>query len=287
MNRAPRTLALAALATCLAFTAAAQTVEAKVEQPRAFGRAVGDLLVQRIDLGTGKNAVVPAEMPRIGRVNSSLWRRRSDIQVDARGQHWLNIEYQLINTPQTLTVWYLPPLAIKAANGPSTLAVRSAPFSVGPFTPSQAFEQAALPVMQPDQPAAALDTAPLLLRLQLFAGGLLATLLIWTAVLGWRHLRRGRHLPFAQALRRLAADPTQLHLRFHHALNATAGQVMQPDLLPLLLQRAPYLVVEREAIEHFLRTSRAHFFGGAAVPEHATTLTLIRRLHRLEQRNAR
>lgn len=280
---------LAALAMPLAFLVPAlgQTVEANVEQPRSFGHSVGDLLVQRIDLGIGDAALVPAELPRIGRVNSSLWRRRSEVQVDAQRRHWLSVEYQLINTPQGLTVWYLPPMAIKAANGTLTLAVRSAPFSVGPFTPPQAFEQAALPVMQADPVAAPLDLAPLAARLRLAAAGLLATLLAWGAATAWRHLRRGRHLPFALAMRSLAGEPAQLHLRLHHALNATAGRVMRPDTLPALFERAPHLAPEQGGIEAFLQASRAHFFGGQAAPDEATVLALMRRLHRLERRHAR
>lgn len=276
------TLMLLAIGLCVA---GERMIDPLVEQPRAFGYTVGDLLVQRIDLGTGKNALVPADMPRIGRVNPSLWRRRSAVQIDHADRHWLMVEYQLINTPQSLTVWYLPSMLIKTTTANALLAVHSAPFSVGPFTPPQAFEQAALPVMQPDGVVVPIDVTAITTRLRLFGSALLATLLVWASLLGWRTVRRTRHLPFAQALQSLPAESQALYLRLHHALNATAGQVMRPDLLPTLLEKAPYFAAEQIGIAQFLQASRAHFFGSDAPPDRAQVLLLMQRLRRLERRH--
>ena len=268
---------------------------AQVQQPRAYGYTVGDLLQQRIALGTAAAPFVPAELPRIGRIGSSLWRRRVVQQVDASGRHWLLIEYQLINTPQSLTLWYLPKLLLKAADGSASLLVPNAPFSVAPFTPPQPFEDAALPALQPDSLPAAVNLAPLDRRMRAASGALLLVLAAWAALLSWRHLRRGRHLPFACAVRDMRAlqrQPTEasgtlaLQRRLHHALNATAGEVVRAATLTQLLEKAPYLAQERGAIEVFLRMSHAAFFGGHAAADPIAVTALAQRLRRLEQRHA-
>ncbi len=272
----------------------AAPIPALVQQPRAYGYTIGDLLQQRIALGTVAAPFVPAELPRIGRIGTSLWRRRSAEQVDAGGQHWLQIEYQLINTPQSLTVWYLPRLLLKSADGSRSITVANAAFSVSPFTPPQPFEDAALPALQPDAAPAPVALAPILRRIRAATAALLLVVAGWAAALLWRHMRRGRHLPFARAVREMralrklpAADPLALQRCLHHAFNATAGEVVRPASLPHLLRQAPHLAGERSAIDDFLRSSHAAFFGGQAPFEAAPVAALARRLRRLEQRHAR
>ena len=236
---------------------------------------------------------VPAELPRIGRVGSSLWRRRVALQVEAGGQHWLQIEYQLINTPQSLTLWYLPKLLLKSADG-SSLAVAPATFSVSPFTPPQPFEDAALPALQPDMPAILVSLTAQTRRIRAASAALLLVLSTWAAVLLWRYLRRGRHLPFSCAVRDMRTlgklpirDPLAVQRRLHHAFNATAGAVVRPGSLARLLEQAPHLAGERHTIEAFLQMSQAAFFGGQAPADPASTTELAQRLRRLEQRHAR
>ena len=267
---------------------------ALVQQPRAYGYTVGDLLQQRIALGTVAAPFVPAELPRIGRIGSSLWRRRSTLQVDAGGQHWLQIEYQLINTPQSLTLWYLPKLLLKAADGSRSITVANAPFSVSPFTPPQPFDDTALPVLQPDAPATLASMAPIARRIRAATTVLLLVLATWAAMLLWRYVRRGRHLPFACAVRDMRAlrkmptvDPLALQRRLHHALNASAGEVVRPASIARLMHQAPHLASERSALEAFVRMSHAAFFGGQAPADPASIAALAQRLRRLEQRHAK
>jgi mxaA protein len=286
-------------ATPAAKPAARPVVHAIVEQPRAYGHTIGDLMQQRIARGTPAAPFLLAEVPRIGRVGASLWRRRSDEQIDARGQHWLTIEYQLINTPQSLSVWYLPVLKLRAKNDSAVLTVDAAPFSIGPTTPPQPYEVAALPALQLDAAPAPVATGPLERRIRLAARALAAIVLVWAGLIGWRHLRRGRHLPFARALqdlRRLqpgggtqAADPLAARRRLLHALNDTAGEVVRPATVGRLLARAPYLAPEQAALASFVQESHAVFFGGQAVTAQADTADvgqLARRLRRLERRHA-
>lgn len=300
-NRLPQLrqrVVLLILAILLPMFCAAATITAQVEQPRAFGHTVGDVLVQRVALGTAGAPFAAAELPRIGRVGASLWRRRSEEQIDAAGRHWLVLEYQLINTPQSLSVWYLPTLKLKARAGVDQLVVPATPFSITPFTPPQPFEQAALPAVQPDEMPASIPLAPIERRMKIAAATLLATALVWGCLAGWRYLRRGRHLPFARALRDLRrlhgkstqaqsphADPLAAQRRLHHALNDAAGEVVRPASLDKLLARAPHLVAERAALARFLQESQAVFFGGQAAPDREAIDGLARRLHRLERRH--
>ena len=266
---------------------------ALVQQPRAYGYTIGDLLQQRIALGTIAVPFVPAELPRIGRIGSSLWRRRVAQQVDAGGQHWLQIEYQLINTPQSLTVWYLPKLILKSADGSNSITVANAAFSVSPFTPPQPFEEAALPALQPDAPPAPVSLTSIMRRIRLATAALSLVLATWAALLLWRYLQRGRYLPFACAVRDMRAlrqapevDALALQRRLHHAFNTTAGAVVRPATLPHLLQQAPHLAIERSAINDFLQKSHAAFFGGQPPSEPSSITALAQRLRRLEQRHA-
>ena len=275
---------------------ASPVLHAVVEQPRAYGYTVGDLLQQRIALGTPAAPFALAELPRIGRIGASLWRRRSDEQIDPRGQHWLTIEYQLINTPQSLSVWYLPVMTLQAKSGSAVLTVDRTPFSVGPFTPPQPYDVSALPALQPDEPPASVALGPFERHIGLATRALIAVLATWAILIGWRHLRRGRHLPFARAVldlqsgaRMPAADPLAARRRLLHALNDAAGTAVRPATIENLLARAPYLTPERAALERFVLESHAVFFGGRPVTgaaDAASVNTLARRLRRLERRHA-
>ncbi|MEB0135294.1 calcium incorporation protein MxaA [Actimicrobium sp. CCC2.4] len=264
----------------------------RAELSRNYGLVIGDLLQQRIALGTPATPLVLSGLPPGGRIGNSLWRRSAMVDIDAAGQHWLQLDYQIINTPQTLTVWSLPALTLTA--GTDRLAVAGMPFSIAPFTPLQALNAVALPALQPDQAPAPVALAPITLRIQLAASALLATLLVWGSMAGWRYLRRGRHLPFARAMRDLQAlhthadtsDPLAAQRRLHHALNDAAGEVVRPATLARLLASSPYLLSEKKALADFLDQSQAVFFGSRPVPDATTVTALARRLRRLEQRHA-
>ena len=283
------------LATVLLFAnqhATAADPPGRAELSRSYGIVIGDGLQQRIALGTPASPFMLTGLPPTGRIGNSLWRRSAVIGIDAAGQHWLQLDYQIINTPQTLSVWTLPALTLAAGTG--TLAVAGMPFSIAPFTPAQPFDAAALPALQPDDVPAAVALAPIELRIRLAAIALLATLVAWGSVIGWRYVRRGRHLPFARAVRDLHAlslqtdttDPLAAQRRLHHALNDAAGEVVRPATLVRLLTSSPYLLSEKAALAAFLATSQTVFFGTRPAPDAATVIALARRLRRLEQRHA-
>jgi mxaA protein len=277
---------LAACAASLALPRVA-TAEGVPPAPRTFGYTIGDILVQQVPLVRDGKDFKPESMPPPGRFGSSFWRRDARVATDAEGHSWLLVEYQIINAPPVLEVWFLPPLQIKGAGAAGMLDVAPWRFSIGPLTPPEAFEAPGLGAMRDDQLPALAPLAPLERQIWLAAGALAMMLLSWATalVLRFRWLR-GR-LPFARALRDLAHlpdDAPQAWRRLQHALNDAAGQVVRTGNVDQLLARAPYLAAERAAIETFCREASALFFSSAAPA--SGVRALARRLGRLERRYA-
>ncbi len=262
------------------------------ELSRNFGLVIGDVLQQRIALGTPSTPVMVTGLPSTGRIGNSLWRRSAALEVDSAGQHWLQLDYQIINAPPALAVWSLPALTLSAGTG--RLAVAGMPFSIAPFTPPRPFDAAALPPLQPDEVPAPVALQPIELRIGLAASALLTTLLAWGSMTSWRYLRRGRYLPFARAVRDLhalrtradATDPMAAQRRLHHALNDAAGEVVRPATLGRLLANSPYLQAEKIALADFLAVSQTVFFGGRPAIDATAVTALAQRLRRLEQSHA-
>lgn len=286
MMRRLCTCLLAACAAWLALPPVA-TAEGLPPAPHTFGYTVGDILVQQVPLVRDGKDFTPESLPPPGRVGSSFWRRDARIAKDAEGRNWLLVEYQIIDAPTALEVWFLPPLQIKDAGAAGMLDVAPWRFSIGPLTPPEAFNAQGLGAMRGDLLPAPTPLAPLTRRIWLAAGALAVTLLSWaTALVLRRRWLRGR-LPFARALRdlaRLPDDAPQAWRRLQHALNDAAGQVVRAGNVDQLLARAPYLAAERAAIEKFCHEASALFFSGAAPA--GGVRALARRLGRLERRYA-
>lgn len=261
----------------------------RIEQPRPFGHVIGDILVQRIHLNVGGQRFIPAELPRVERVGIALWRREVRQEKDAEGEHWLVLRYQIINAPQSLTVWELPALQLKSADPAVTLATPPWPFSIGPFTPAQAFDKGNLPTLRSDHPPPKIALAPLDRRIGFAAGGLVLSLLLWGSYAFWLHLKSGRHMPFARAVRdmRLMQENSPAAWgRLQHALNDAAGQVVRANTLEKLIECAPYLAQECDLLEQFCRDSSALFFGRGLPANAISAHKLACRLRRLERRHA-
>jgi mxaA protein len=291
MSRPLLTL-LATLLLSASCQAKATVAPVVAELSRNYGLVIGDVLQQRIALGTPSAPLLVTALPSTGRIGNSLWRRNATLAIDDTGQHWLQLDYQIINTPPALALWSLPALTLSA--GTDRLAVAGMPFSIAPFTPPQPDDVAALPLLQPDDDPDQVALGPIELRMWFAATALLATLLAWGCLTCWRYLRRGRHLPFARAVRDLHAlrsqpditDPLAAQRRLHHALNDAAGEVVRPATLDRLLANLPYLQIEKAALVDFLAVSQTVFFANQPVTDTTTVTALARRLRRLEQRHA-
>lgn len=272
MSTCGRAVIVALFAAVLAGSshARADAAAPAVQQPRAFGYVLGDVLTQRLPIGADELAAAPPA----GRVGPWLDRRAPRIETDAAGLRWLAIDYQVVNVPRTLATVHVPALALKARSG-RTWNVPDWPVSIGPLTPDTVAAQGDLQSLRPDRELAEQPIAALRQRLH---AGLIALALTLAAWLGW-WLRRNRRetvrLPFARAwheLRRfdsasMAAEPDAWRC-LHRALAATAGSAAQAATLPGLLARAPYLQSLQLELEGFYRCSGERFF--AAAPQAAT-----------------
>jgi mxaA protein len=288
MMRRLRTGLLAATCAAWLVLPAAATAEDLPPPPRTFGYTLGDLIIQQVPLVRDGKDFEPESLPPPGRVGRSFWRRAARTAQDAEGRRWLLVEYQIINAPPALEVWFLPPLQLKGV-GAGVLDVEPWRFSIVPLTPPEAFDAPGLGAMRDDLLPAPAPLAPLARRIWLAAGALVMTLLLWGAALYLRRRSLRDRLPFARALRDLAHMPDdvpQAWRRLQHALNDAAGQVVRSGNVDQLLASAPYLAGERAAIEQFCREASALFFSGTAPAPAGTMRALARRLGRLERRYA-
>jgi len=270
-----------------------------VQEPRAFGYLLGDVLTQRIllkgdgyDLGT----VTP---PSLGRTDSWLERRRVRSETDADGRRWMAIDYQVVNVPTTLMQVALPALSLTSSSG-ATLQVGEWPLSIGPATPANPFNVGDLQALRPDRQAPAVPTAPLRRQAGFALGLLMLTLLSWGGWWFWRNARESARLPFARAWRELrhmqrkprASGPpadasAEAWLCLHRAVNETAGHVVHVGALSGLFVRAPYLQPLRAQLEQFYRQSAERFFTPAPTGDAYPLRTLCEALYRAERRHQR
>ena len=266
----------------------AEVTLATVEQPRAFGHVLGDVLTQRVLLQHAGRPVDVITPPAADRVGLWLERRPARAETDDQGRRWLALDYQVVNAPRALTTLSLPALTI-ATRGGTPLALPAWPISVGPLTPSEVAGQGALQPLRPDRPVDAVSTVAIEHR---FKGALVAlggVLLAWLAWWGGRNWRESRRLPFARAwreLRRVDAASPEAWLSLHRAVNASAGRVVHGASLSRWLDERPHLRPLQAQLEGFYRHSSERFFAGgsaAAYPLHALGRALRdaeRRQHR-------
>jgi len=246
----------------IAMTAGAASA-ATVEQPRAFGHVIGDVLTQRVLLEEAGQALQPGALPSTARIDLWLERRPSRIETDAEGRRWLAIDYQVVNAPRALTAISLPALSIATASGPP-LALPAWPISIGPLTPLDVLAEGDLQALRPDRPVAALPTHAVQQQLKLSLFALLAVFAAWLGWWAWRNQREAQQLPFANAWRELkrlgdSASPEAWRV-VHRALNKCAGRVVHGASLPQLLAEAPYLRPLQPRLEDFYRESTRRFF---------------------------
>jgi mxaA protein len=272
---------------------AATVVPAMVQQPRAFGYVIGDVLTQRVLLQAGGQDVGTVTPPSVGRTGMWLERRPASLETDADGRRWMVIGYQVVNAPQTLTQIALPALNLTSAAG-TQLQVAEWPASVAPLTPPNAFTTGDLQPLRPDRQAPLLDTAGLRRQIEWSLGLLIATLLAWAGWWWWRNQRESARLPFARAWRQMqrlqgvqAAASRDAWFCLHQALNETAGQVLHSSSLSGLFTRAPYLQPLRAQLEHFYQVSSERFFKPAPAAAEFPLQALCRALYRAERRHQR
>jgi len=277
---------IAAVLVLPAARAQGQAATVVVQQPRAFGYVLGDVVTQRILLPADGRTIEPAALPRAERISGWLERRPVQWEADPDGRRWLRVSYQIVNAPQTLTAIALPALSLPMRTGPA-LRIGAHLISVGPLTPQAVLGKGGLLEMRPDRAVPALPTEPIARRMRLWLAALAATLAAWLGWWAWRNRRESRQLPLARAWRRMRSlDPSQAEawLCLHQALNETAGTVLRAAALPGLLARAPHLQPLRTRLQHFYARSDQRFFSGEPNGEPFPLRALCRDLYLAEKR---
>lgn len=261
---------------------------AVVEQPRAFGHVVGDVLTQRVLL----DGLMPATLPGPQRLNAWIERRSARVERAADGRRWLVVDYQVVNAPRSLVTVRIPAWRLAGDAARPALLVPALPIGVSAIT-ARATPGTDAWQLRPDRPAPAIATRPLRLRLLLASGALAAWLACWAGWLAWRQWRDAMTQPFAAALRTLVREDDHRPSTWrtlHEAFDRTAGEVLRVSTLPHLFERAPQFEPLRDRIEDFYAQSAARFFGnGRSAPAAgaASPLALCRDLRRLERRSQR
>jgi mxaA protein len=304
---AGKRLRAAACAHVFAFTFTLTTIcgcetaaaaEASVQQPRAYGHAIADVLEQKVLLEDRGHRVDLSAPPSAGRISLWLERRPPSIETDSAGRRWLVLRYQIINAPEQLTSVTIPALKLALASG-YTLDIPDWPVTVAPLTLSEPPDIGRLTPLQGDRIVAAPPLAPIRRAIAIWASATGVVVIGWGVWWFWREQRERAALPFARTWRALRGrdaasieGDAQTWRLLHDALNATAGRVVRARSLPELLLRAPHLQMLEPQIETFFRCSSARFFQDVRrarqpEPEHFSLREFARALYRAERRNRR
>ena len=284
----------AGLACTLMIAGASVRAElATVQQPRAFGHVLGDVVTQQILLGTDDRAAELTAMPSTGRVNAWLERRPPSIITDADGHRWLVLDYQVMNSPRSPAVTSTPPLQLRLASG-KTLDVAASPLSIAPLAPLGLADAGRLAGLQPDRLLAPEPVTPLRRALIVWSALAVAVMLAWLGWWLWRNHHDASRLPFAKAWARfgrhddaaLDANPDAWR-GLHRALDEAAGRVVLAGSVPALTEKAPHLRALEPQLEQFFQRSSDRFFSELPVATPFSLRELYRALYRAERRHHR
>jgi mxaA protein len=254
---------------------AAGAADARIEtidEPRAYGHVIGDLITREIKLALPAGVTLAADaLPRPGRTDN--WLELHSLQVGAAGSATtaLRLTYQVVNVAPEVITTELPALKLALAGGSSaeaTIDVPDWPVHLSPLTPADAVERSGLDALQPDIAPRREDTAPTFWRLAAYAA--LALLLAAPLLLArypqiafWR--RRAPFLAAWRDLRRLqegkADAAKQAMTRLHAAFDASAGCTVFAQQLEPLYRARPSLHAASQEIDAFFAASRRVFFA--------------------------
>ena len=293
-QRALRAAAIIAFATIATIAAAKASAEpATVQQPRAFGHMLGDIVTQQVLLDAGPHAAELSAMPSTGRVNAWLERRPPSFRTDADGRRWLVLDYQVMNSPRAPAVTSTPPLQLRLASG-KTLDVAESPLSIAPLAPLGLADTGRLAGLQPDRLLSPESTAPVQRALLTWSALAVAVLIAWLGWWLWRNRRDAQQLPFAKAWARfgrhddVALDTNPDAWRgLHRALDEAAGQVVLAGSVSRLTANAPHLRELQPQLEQFFQRSTDRFFNDLSVATPFSLRDLYRALYRAERRHHR
>lgn len=291
---------LACLAASLPLAVAA--AEVSVQEPRAFGYAVGDVVsrVVTLQLPAGQSldaTSLPQDTRRGQAIELRHVAQRSVWRADGRRIE-LRLDYQVFLSPPELRTLELPPIVLRLTGGPRVeeLRVDAWPVTVGPLAPIEARQREGLGDLRPDAVPPLADTGAAALRLATY-GALALLLLGYLAYVYWGlpwAARRRR--PFAVAWRALGHGPVPAtpeqrqgaYRQLHAALNHTAGRVLFAHDVEGFVAAQPAFASLRDDLALFFERSQAQFFADAdaAQAEHDRWLVGLCRRCRDAERDA-
>lgn len=271
-----RSLAVAALSAGVAVgaVAASATLDARAEEPRAFGYTVGDTVSRRIALQVPAGLELDENsLPRAGTRGRALELRRVVLHRSFFGRpEALQLDYQVFLAPPEVRVLEMPPIELRfdGSPRPQTLRVDAWPVTVAPLVPLEAPARDGLGELRPDREPPRVDTGTARMRLGVEVGAMLLLfgyLAHVYLVLPWSAQRRR---PFGRAWKQLSALPAQPDAaqrraafeRVHAALNETAGAVLFEPGLDGFVASRPRFTPLRDDLARFFAASRSEFFAG-------------------------
>ena len=272
-----RSSVLAATLVLGSGAAGAVSATVTVDEPRAFGYSVGDVVMRVVTLRLPAGVELDeSSLPEIARRGQAVELRRVSQRRFAQtgGQGWrLTLEYQVFLAPREVRTLELPPivLQLRARDRSEQLRIDAWPLSVAPLAPAEASARDGLGDRRPDRPPPLIDTSPGRVRLMVY-GGLLLLLLTYLAYvyggLPWLARRRRPFTLAWRAVRKLpgaaqAGKRRDMYRLLHAALNQTAGEALFESDVDRFVTAHPQFAGLRNEIALFYRRSREEFFAAA------------------------
>lgn len=284
------------IVAALAAPARAQTESARVEvdEPRAYGWMVGDVVERSVRLVLPPGTVVDAaSLPQPGRRGQALELRH----VAFRQGRELWLEYQVMLSPPEPRVLEMPGFELQlrdAAGRASALRVDAWPVGVVPLVAREAPSRRGFGELQPDLPPPPVATdghrrrLAAALALSLVVGAYL--LHVQIALPWWARRRRPLGLAY-RALQSLPAQPDADRQRaawqqVHAALNRTAGGTLFDGGVDAFVREQRRYAPLHGALREFFERSRRVFFAGVLLPDDAPWLLAFTRRCRDAERGA-
>lgn len=260
----------AALATTFAGAVQAATLQATIDEPRAFGHQVGDVVQRRITVEVPDGLVLDENsLPRPGARGTALELRALRRTASAKGSQ-IELDYQVFLSPAAVRTLELPSLTLRYEGVPRAqeLRIDSWPLTIAPLVPVEVSPRTGLGELQPDASPPLIDTQARrwrLIGLALLLMALLGYLAVVYLGLPWWGAQRR---PFARAWRRLNAKDAppwrEACRQVHAALNQSAGEVLFEHGVDRFVARNKAFRPFEQEIVQFLRLSQREFFEGTA-----------------------
>ena len=304
MNRGRLRALFAAIgvALCCLSSGAARaldTIELAVDEPRAFGHSVGDVLSRSVTIRVPKALRLDeASLPSIGRRGTALelrrvqWQRHGESGAD---RYELRLDYQLFLAPREVRMLEMPPLMLRFEGPPRAQEVRvdAWPVVAAPLGPIDASPRHGLGELRPDRAPPLIDTRAERWRVGSYA----AVAALALGYLAWVYLAwpwwLQRHRPFGRAWPELRSLSTRSSLdevqaairRLHEALNRTAGQVLFEHGVDRFVAAQPRFAPLQPDLASFFRRSREAFFAhdSEALRDTAWLVEFCRRCRNVER----